>query len=100
MAVVNSFRLKNGDHELEKIIADMTGREKSDFIRDALYFYIRYGDKINKIDDIYSGIKEIMNRLDSMSVGQSVCFERKKDEDTEGDSERILRESVMELINL
>jgi len=42
MAVVHSFRLKNGDHELEKILTGMRGKEKSDFIRKALYFYIKY----------------------------------------------------------
>ncbi len=79
----------------------MTGREKGDFIREALDFYIRYGDKINRIDDIYSGMQEILSRLDGMSAGQSVCAERdKKDVDKRGESERILRESVMELINM
>jgi len=94
MAEVHSFRLGKKDLEFGYILNSMSGREKGDFIRKALYFYIRYGDKINKIDDIYSGIKEIINRLDGMSVGQSICSERKNDENTEGESERILRESV------
>jgi predicted DNA-binding protein len=101
MAVVHSFRLKNGDHELEKILADMTGREKGDFIREALDFYIRYGDKINRIDDIYSGIQEILTRLDGMSFGQSVDHEGNREvEQDRDDYEQILSESVRDLLNL
>jgi len=101
MAAVHSFRLKNGDHELEKILAGMTGREKGDFIREALDFYIRYGDKINRIDDIYSGIKEIMSRLDGISAGQSVLSIKEPNmEDGIDEAEKVLKGSIEELLNL
>ncbi len=58
-------------------------------------------DTIKRINDIYSGIQEILSRLDGMSASQSVCSEMDKgDRDKEGEGERILRESVMELINM
>ncbi|MBA1336504.1 MAG: hypothetical protein HPY66_2939 [Firmicutes bacterium] len=101
MAAVHSFRLKNEDHELEKILAGKSGKEKSDFIREALGFYIRYADKINKLDEISSGIRDILSRLDGMSVCRSVGHEENREaEQDRDDYEQILSESVRDLLNL
>ncbi|MDI6707276.1 MAG: hypothetical protein QME73_13655 [Bacillota bacterium] len=101
MATVQSFRLKNDDHELEKILAGKSGKEKSDFIREALYFYIRYGDKINRIDEACSGIREILDRLDSMSVGPSISpINELHTKDGIDETEKVLKKSIQELLNL
>ncbi len=101
MAAVHSFRLKNGDHEMEKKLAGMTGKEKSDFIREALDFYLRYGDKINKIDEVSSGIREILSKLSGMAVVPLASVIKEPGmKDGIDETEEILKESVQELLNL
>ncbi|MBA1335360.1 MAG: hypothetical protein HPY66_0982 [Firmicutes bacterium] len=101
MAAVHGFRLKNGDHELEKILTDMSGKEKSDFIREALSFYIRYADKINKIDEISSGIREILSKLNDMSVVSLTSVIKEPGiKDVDDKAEKMLKESIQELLNL
>jgi predicted DNA-binding protein len=100
MATVHSFRLRNGDHELEGVLAGMTGKEKSDFIREALNFYIRYGEKINKIDEIYSGIREILSRLDDGVPVRQLAGREKEEDQGSGEADEVLIESIQELLNL
>lgn len=99
MSSIYSFRLNDSDKEIEEVLSELSGKERSAFIKQALYFYIQYGDKLNGISN---GIDMILSKLEDMScrplAGQ---LTGKSEETLETDkTEMLLMDSIKDLINL
>lgn len=91
-----SFRLTDceDDRVIEEVLSGLKGRERSSFIRRALFFYIKYEDKIAKIE---SGIEKILKKLDGAAlITEKAAESEKKTEE----GEQILVESINDIINL
>lgn len=60
-----AFRTKTGDKELDEILLSLKGKERADFIRNALHFYIKYGNTIKNIEKDIAEIKKIIKESQS-----------------------------------
>jgi len=53
------------------------------------------------LDEIYTGVREILKKLDGMSVGRSTSSIKEPDiKDGIDEAEEVLKESIVELLNL
>jgi len=67
-----SFRTRTEDTELEHILSSLEGKERADFIRSSLYFYIKYGETIQKIKKDIAEIKETLKNQPSTEFKRMV----------------------------
>lgn len=90
-----TFRTKVDDKELDEILSSLQGTERADFIRNALYFYVKNKDIIN---NLYSNIADIKETLvDLKKNGINVKEDLKE---PEKDNEDILKEMMNDFLNL
>ncbi|MBE0069889.1 hypothetical protein [Thermoanaerobacterium thermosaccharolyticum] len=90
-----TFRTKVDDKELDEILSSLQGTERADFIRNALYFYVKNKDIIN---NLYSDIADIKETLvDLKKNGINVKEDLKE---PEKDNEDILKEMMNDFLNL
>lgn len=99
---VYNFRLNRGDDEIKEILERNVGSE-SNFIKAAILFYGRFGERI---DSMAAEIKAIHALLES---GNLPVFTKNKGPSPEGleeppkknniDAEKMIRESIMDIIN-
>lgn len=94
MSEVHSFRLTDEDEDIEKILSKLKGKEKSNFIRKALRFYISFGQKL---EEICCGVNTILKRLDN---GILTATSSGKNAEEAEKNEELLLESVKDILNL
>lgn len=94
MSEVHSFRLTDEDEDIEMILSKLKGREKSNFIRKALKFYISFGQKL---EEICYGVNTILKKLDKGILTTTSSDNNVAESDK---SEELLLESVKEILNL
>lgn len=96
------FRIREEDKDIDEALSKLTKNERSDYIRNAIRFYIYYKDKLDNIDRKLDVIlKRFENKSDSLSVSPSVS-QSINTQDTEklNKSEELLVDSVMDLLSM
>lgn len=98
------FRLTKSeeDKELAKILDCMTGKERSAYIRRALYFYIKYD---RKIDNIETGINKLLSKMELLSKMGKIDSLSNRDREViqvkkPSEEENVLYNSIQNLLNL
>ena len=94
MKKVYNFRLNKGDGEIKEILEKRAGSESS-FIKTAILFYGRFGEKI---DNMAATIEEIRAALKGEESSQEGPEEQPKNPDV--DAEKMIRESIMDIIHM
>jgi len=97
-----NFRLNKGDDEIKEILERNVG-SKSDFIKAAILFYGKFGEKI---DSMAAEIKAIHALLESGNLpaatkdkGPSQGGPEEPPKNPGIDAEKMVRESIMDIIN-
>jgi metal-responsive CopG/Arc/MetJ family transcriptional regulator len=95
-----TFRTKIDDKELDEILSSLQGTKRADFIRNALYFYIKYKDALDDINNNLLDIKEMLDdfKKSGMSVKESI--KEPEQEPVKNDNEDIFKEMVNDFLNL
>jgi hypothetical protein len=61
-----SFRINSSeDPQIAKILSNLQGKERTDFIREALRFYVKNGEIINKMSD---NIQKMQKEIEKLSA--------------------------------
>lgn len=101
-----TFRLLDGDDEIETVLAKLDSQKRSWFIREALKFYISVGEKLNSIDN---NIKTVLQKIDQggtagnkevISEPESLKTPDKKEQEPLSETEQILANSIKGLLNI
>ncbi|QSZ27611.1 hypothetical protein ACETAC_01475 [Aceticella autotrophica] len=96
-----SFRIREGDKDIKEILFKLNTNERSDFIRNAIRFYANYQDKINNIDNKLEKIlKRLEIKLENLSVSPSVSQSNDEENQKTDETEKLLAESVMDILSL
>lgn len=93
------FRTRTGDEEIDNVLLSLKGKERSDFIRNALYFYIKNKDTINNLYNDIADIKEMLNEIKRSGVNVKENVKESEREPKEN-NEDILKEMVNGFLNL
>lgn len=92
------FRTRKEDKELDDVLSNLKGKERTDFIRNALYFYIRNKNIIEQLSKDMSEVKEILKKQYSVSnINKDVP---KNNHKKENKNEEILRGLVNDFLNM
>ena len=89
-----TFRTKTNDKKLDEILSSLQGRERADFIRNALYFYINYKNVLDNINNNILNIKETLNELKKSNISIEPIKEPAKDNND------VLKEMMNDFLNL
>ncbi|ABY92041.1 hypothetical protein JCM16816_24220 [Thermoanaerobacter brockii subsp. lactiethylicus] len=96
-----SFRIRENDEDIEEILSRLSSNERSEFIRSAIRFYAEFK---SKLDDIDNKLEEILKKLEtkseSLSVSPSVSQSNNEENQKTDETEKLLIESVMDLLSL
>jgi len=94
-----TFRTKIDDKELDEILSSLQGTKRADFIRNALYFYIKYKDALDNINNNLLDIKETLKDLKNsgISVKEDV---KEPEQESVKDNEDIFKDMVNDFLNL
>jgi hypothetical protein len=94
-----TFRTKVDDKELDEILSSLQGTERADFIRNALYFYVKNKDTLNNLYSDIADIKETLNDLkkSGISIKENV---KEPEREPKENNEDILKEMVNGFLNL
>ncbi|MGF7396237.1 hypothetical protein [Thermoanaerobacterium thermosaccharolyticum] len=94
------FRTRASDKEIDSVLLSLQGKERSEFIREALSFYIKFKDTLNNINSNIADIKETLNdfKKSGMSVKESI--KEPEQEPVKNDNEDIFKEMVNDFLNL
>ncbi|ERM92519.1 hypothetical protein O163_04980 [Caldanaerobacter subterraneus subsp. yonseiensis KB-1] len=96
-----SFRIRENDEDIEEILSSLSASERSDFIRNAIRFYAGYKDRLDDIDKKLDCIlKKIERKLENLSVSPSVMEPKDEEKQRTGETEKLLIESVMDILSL
>jgi predicted DNA-binding protein len=98
MSKLYGFRLGTNDEDIEKILSQMTGRERSLYIKEAIRFYSSNSEKFKNISDKVEKILSILEELKTTGFIGSLATSPKKQ--TEISDENILIDSIQDLLNL
>ncbi|ERM91469.1 hypothetical protein O163_10405 [Caldanaerobacter subterraneus subsp. yonseiensis KB-1] len=95
------FRTRKEDKELDDVLSNLKGKERTDFIRDALYFYIRNKDTIEQISRDISEIKEMLKKHSSIpNTSRDVAKNNQNNHRDKNKNEEILKELVNDFLNM
>lgn len=103
MGKTYGFRLGENDGDLEKILEPMTGKDRSFYIKEAIRFYYKCGEKINNIAVTTEKILSIIGNRD---IAANVTDEELSEEGPEDkskndiDAEKIIADSIRDILNL
>jgi DNA-binding transcriptional regulator GbsR (MarR family) len=89
-----SFRTKTEDKELDKILSDVKGKERADFIRQALYFYIKNKNFAEQISKDISEIKELIKKQPTGINKDSMNKDGIKKNNGKKNNEEILKQML------
>lgn len=93
-----SFRIRESDEDIEKILSNLSASERSDFIRNAICFYAGYKDRLDDIDKKLDWIlKKIETKSEDLSVSPSVS---QLDNEETDEAEKLLIDSVIDLLSM
>lgn len=90
-----TFRTKTEDQKIDSILLSLQGKERADFIRNALNFYIENKNIIEKIANDIAEIKEIIKNQPINTKLQDSNNNGKKE-----NAEEILKELVDDFLNM
>lgn len=93
----HSFRLLKSDNDIEEILEKLEGKNKAEFIRSALKFYVKYGDSIENIE---KKVEEIAAILKNGAISFSSQNQTNQEEEINPGNNSILRESIQSLLDL
>ncbi|MDN5302879.1 MAG: hypothetical protein PWQ60_2393 [Thermoanaerobacteraceae bacterium] len=102
MKKVYNFRLNKGDDEVKEILEKRVGSE-SNFIKSAILFYGKFGEKI---DSMAAEIKELRAIVENGNFTAAVKEKRPASENpddkfqTNIDAEKIIADSIRDILNL
>lgn len=96
------FKLLAEDEDIKEKLESMQAGERSSFIRNALRFYITFGDEFTKmsqnIEEMLSVIKSGKLQIDtSTEQAESKMDDKDKSEE---ELERMIAESINDILNL
>lgn len=106
---VHSIRLGQDDERLEKVLS-LQGKNKSEYIKNALYFYLDYKDKFNNIDKnietinrnistMESNIQLLLDKLKS-GIPETETREEEQISATLSDVQQAIFDSISEIMQL
>lgn len=101
-----SFRLLDGDENIEKCLVKLDGQKRSNYIRVALRFYISYGDKLKSIDDNLRLLLQIAEHgqliQDKPQQGAEEVIEKPEEphEEPLSEAEKMLKDSIQNLLDI
>jgi metal-responsive CopG/Arc/MetJ family transcriptional regulator len=96
-----TFRTKTEDQKIDSILLSLQGKERADFIRNALNFYIENKDIIEKIANDMAEIKEIIKNQPTSTISNKHSILQEPDNDSKKeDAEEILKELVDDFLNM
>ncbi|SDF01710.1 hypothetical protein SAMN04244560_00106 [Thermoanaerobacter thermohydrosulfuricus] len=113
-----TFRVKNDDAEILSVLSSLQGKERGDFIREAIKFYIKNKDTAEQISNSIQEIQETVNALSKdvaeiremikkLSAGtqtnteaEDFAAERPDKNGRRKNNEKILKELVNDFLNL
>jgi len=93
LTTVYSFRLRKQDKELEEILQSMTGKEKAEFIRNALNFYVSHR---NILEDIQKNVGLILDKVNGLSSKPVLEHEN----ESSNEEKQVLLDSIQDLLNI
>ncbi|WP_028991416.1 hypothetical protein [Thermoanaerobacter thermocopriae] len=95
------FRTRKEDKELDDVLSGLKGKERTDFIRDALYFYIKNKNTIEQISRDIFEIKEMLKQQTSMSnTSRDIAKNNRSNHRNRNKNEEILKELVNDFLNM
>lgn len=96
-----SFRIREGDKDIVEILSNLGVSEYSDFIRNAIRFYAGYKDRIDEIERKLDCIlKKMEGTSENLSVSPSVGLSNDEENQKTDETEKLLIESVMDILSL
>lgn len=105
------FRTRAEDKELDSVLSSLKGKERTNFIREALYFYIRnkniieqISKNIAKIDQISKDVAEIKEIIKNQSINtisnKNPVLQESDNNRKKKSNEEILRGLVNDFLNM
>ncbi len=94
------FRTRASDKEIDSVLLSLQGKERSEFIREALSFYIKFKDTLNNINSNIADIKETLNDLKKSGMSVKENSKEPKQEPVKKDNEDIFKEMMNDFLSL
>lgn len=98
------IRMGKHDEDLRELLVNLKGTDRSKLIKDALRFYISYGEKLDKISQ---GIEQILTIIvggKAPDLQEGILPDGKKaeaeDSKEQGRLEKLVQESIMDILNM
>lgn len=96
-----TFRTRNEDVELDKILASLQGKERANFIREALYFYVKNKNIVEQISKDVAEIKQmIKNQPINTSSNTDFTLQKTDTNGKKKSNEEILKGLVNDFLNM
>lgn len=96
-----TFRLLNGDEEIEKVLSNLHGQNRANYIREALKSYISYGEKIKSINDNLKLLLHLAEQGKLISDKHQETVETLEDhEEPLNDTDKFLADSIQNLLDI
>ena len=94
------FRTRASDKEIDSVLLSLQGKERSEFIREALSFYIKFKDILNNINSNIADIKETLNDLKKSGMSVKENSKELEQEPLKKDNEDIFKEMMNDFLSL
>ncbi|MBP2070801.1 MAG: hypothetical protein PWR08_1730 [Thermoanaerobacterium sp.] len=94
------FRTRASDKEIDSVLLSLQGKERSEFIREALSFYIKFKDTLDSINSNIADIKETLNDLKKSGISVKENLKEPEQEPVKKDNEDIFKEMMNDFLNL
>jgi len=96
--MIYSFRIKPEDTDIYNTLQNLSGKERAEFIRNALRFYIQNRDVLLEIKRDISELKQILQQEHSNLPGYHKISEPESNSKT--DKEKILDDLLDQFMNM
>lgn len=98
------IRMGKQDEDICEILESLKGPERSKLIKDAIRFYISYGEKLDKISQSVERILAIVSGGKAPDLPEGILAGNKKAEEEDREEqarlEKLVQESIMDILNM
>lgn len=95
------FRTKAGDEKINNVLLSLQGKERTDFIRNALNFYIDNKDRAMNLERDIAEIKQTLSEISSMLKNGNINVTDKNTKEPENNNNNdVLKDLLNDFLSL